>query len=143
MKGTLVGLGNVTWQLVHDVCAELTCAWADYGGFHIGECPISAPPYSHLWAWSSDGDTAVRVRIDAGRPIVGLLLVGGQPVPRDAVLAEDVTIYGGVVRAWPTNDRSIGKQGTGVLTDMRTLDVIGQVPLRFIAGPADRRNVRV
>lgn len=143
MKGTLVGLGTVTWQRVREMCAELTCAWADYGGFHIGECPTSAPPYTLLWAWSSDGATALRVRIDAGRPIVGLLFSGGQPAPGDAVLKEEVTIHVGVVKAWPRNDRSIGKQEPGVLTDMRTLDVIGQVPLRFIAGPADRGTAGV
>lgn len=67
------GWGEVTWSKVREVIGNNTCAWADYDGFHIGECPNTIPPYSHLWAWSSDLSCLFRVRIDGERIILGTL----------------------------------------------------------------------
>ena len=47
----LSGQGEVEWSQLRKEAGELTCAWADYGGFHIGPCPDEAPPYSHIWGW--------------------------------------------------------------------------------------------
>lgn len=135
MNGTLVGLGTVAWTDLIDLTRGMTCAWADYEGFHVGSCPILAPPYTHLWAWSGDGTRTIRVRIDSGQPIVGMLLLGDHDGPIGAPLVEDVTVREGGLKSWPVNDRSVGEQEPGVLTDVRIYDVAGTVPLRFIAGP--------
>ena len=45
----LSGQGEVEWSQLRKEAGGLTCAWADYDGFHIGPCPDEAPPYSHIW----------------------------------------------------------------------------------------------
>lgn len=70
----LTGYGKLPWRDVVPLLNGLTCAWADYGGFHVRQsCPEQVPPYSHLWAWSQDSKTLVRVRIDDDKGIVGIL----------------------------------------------------------------------
>lgn len=65
--------GELEWPEVQGLIAGASCAWADYAGFHVGPCPDSAPPYSHLWAWDADGSRLVRVRVDGSRGVVGVL----------------------------------------------------------------------
>ncbi len=67
------GWGEVAWSKVREVIGDNTCAWADYRGFQIGNCPEVSPPYSHLWAWSPDLSCLFRVRIDGERIILGAL----------------------------------------------------------------------
>ena len=40
--------GEVEWSRLREAAMGMTCAWADYEGFHIGPCPDVAPPYSHI-----------------------------------------------------------------------------------------------
>lgn len=67
------GWGEVAWSKVREVIGDNTCAWADYDGFHIGECPNTIPPYSHLWAWNDDRSRLFRARIDGNQAILGAL----------------------------------------------------------------------
>ena len=69
----LSGQGEAKWSQPREKAGELTCAWVDYDGFHIDPCPDEAPPYSHIWGWSRDGEVLLRGRIDAGRVIAGWL----------------------------------------------------------------------
>lgn len=73
----LTGYGRLAWANVERLLAGLSCAWADYEGFHVGRpCPGQAPPYSHLWAWNDDATRLVRVRVDGDEGIVGELTNG-------------------------------------------------------------------
>ncbi len=73
MTWTLLGFGSLDWDAHRRVIGEATCTWADYAGFQRGTCPSSAPPYSHLWGWNSDGRSLFRIRVDGGRGILGVL----------------------------------------------------------------------
>ncbi|WP_423859101.1 hypothetical protein [Arachnia propionica] len=44
----LSGQGEAKWPRLQEKAGELTCAWADYDGFHIDPCPDEAPPCSHI-----------------------------------------------------------------------------------------------
>ena len=70
---TMHGWGPVEWSTIQEVIGHDTCAWADYDGFHIGECPNTIPPYSHLWAWNNDRSRLFRARIDGDQAILGAL----------------------------------------------------------------------
>ncbi len=97
-EGSLLGYGSQTWPDVLRIIGDTTCAWADYEGFHIGSAPTSPPPYSHLWAWSSDQRTMIRVRIDEERGIVGMLRLG--PVSQPSHLFRPSTRQV-IVRSYP------------------------------------------
>ncbi|SHJ67530.1 hypothetical protein SAMN02745244_03017 [Tessaracoccus bendigoensis DSM 12906] len=73
VKRFLHAFGANDWATVRRIVGDRTAAWADYDGFQIGPCPEAPPPYSHLWAWSSDGESLIRVRVDAESCVVGAL----------------------------------------------------------------------
>jgi hypothetical protein len=131
MTWTLHGLGSLCWPDVQAVCDGMTCAWADYNGFHEDECPAEAPPYSHVWGWAPD--RFVRVRVDGEQGVVGVLTDGNASVmssvtgdfeARQAMPPErvevDVTVATNV-----NNDQ-------GAKT--RLLRVLGPMPLTFVGG---------
>lgn len=70
---TMHGWGEIEWSAIQRVIGDATCAWADYQGFHIGECPDEIPPYSHVWAWNDDLSRLFRVRINGDSAILGAL----------------------------------------------------------------------
>ena len=83
----LTGHSRLPWKQIVELLADTRCAWADYNGFHVGEpCPNQAPPYSHLWAWTTDPTRLLRVRVDGEEGIVGELSDDepppGYPVPQ-------------------------------------------------------------
>lgn len=130
---TMVGLGRLPWGEVVEACTEMTCAWADYAGFHIGPCPDAPPPYSHLWGWSTDGQTLVRVRVDDQEGIVGLLYLGGG-VPQSAPLVERVKTRTEPALTWPENHDQIGEQAMQGLGDAFTLvRVLSPAPITFVS----------
>lgn len=61
---TLQYCSNATWQSFTAAAGDLTCAWADYGGFHIDKCPTDQPPTTHLWAWNDSGQIRLRLRLE-------------------------------------------------------------------------------
>jgi hypothetical protein len=118
---TLHGFGPVGWARVRELCAGLTCAWADYAGFHEGECPDQPPPYTHLWGWSAG--RLARVRIDGEQGVVGLLTPAPAPIP-GSVLHEPVEVV-------VTEVMNMGEPARTHL-----VRVVGPMPLTFVAGPA-------
>jgi hypothetical protein len=131
MTWTLHGLGSLQWPEVARLCTGMTCAWADYDGFHEGACPDAAPPYSHVWGWATG--RYIRVRVDGEHGVVGVLvddtatdvsvraaLEASQAMPPE----EDVEIAVTVA----TNVTSEYGAGTTLLR------VIGPLPLTFVGG---------
>lgn len=118
----LTPLGYRPWPQVLAELQGLTCAWADYGGFHETDDLdrlSSPPPYSHLWGWSTD--RLVRVRIDVDEGVVAVLT--------SADLARAKTVPVQVIeRAALPFDSS--RPAT------RLVQVLGPAPLVFVAGPA-------
>lgn len=117
---TLHGFGSVGWPRVRELCAGLTCAWADYTGFQQGECPDQPPPYTHLWGWSAS--RLARVRIDGDQGVIGLLTPDPAPIP-GAVLREQVQVV-------VTQAMNVREPETTSL-----VRVVGPMPLTFVAGP--------
>lgn len=143
---TLLGWGRQPWSFVVALTDGLTCAWADYEGFHIGACPPDAPPYSHLWGWDDAAETLVRVRIDLNDAIVGALVERRDALPQAAnhpVLAEEVPVVIETLLTWPPEHRRVGVQH-----DPRTLAgpvsavrVLSAMPVTFIVGGIAPREV--
>lgn len=122
----LDGWGEVEWARLQEAADGMTCAWADYDGFHIGPCPTQAPPYSHIWGWSDDGGTLLRGRIDAGRVTVGWLRTSGaQGEPVDCVVRDLLTWRQEHERLHITMDRPYPER-------MRTVEILGPGPVSFI-----------
>lgn len=143
---TLLGWGRQPWSFVVALTDGLTCAWADYAGFHVGACPPDAPPYSHLWAWHDDAETLVRVRIDLDAAIVGALIVRPDAFPQaenPPVLVEKVPVVIETLLTWPPEHRRVGVQRdphtlAGPVTAVR---VLSAMPVTFIAGGIVTREV--
>jgi hypothetical protein len=121
MTWTLLGLGWQPWTRVVELCDGLTCSWGDYTGFHTGDCPPTAPPYSHVWGWSSD--RFVRVRVDGDQGIVGLLTRTDADTWRPADVDEPVSID--ISRAFSA---SKNRPPTWLL------QVTGPSPVTFVSG---------
>lgn len=129
----LSGQGEVEWSQLREDARGLTCAWADYEGFHIGSCPDDAPPYSHIWGWSSDGEVLLRGRIDAGRVTAGWLRKS--PVGGDK--EREVTAITRQVITWnPANERLkinfSDEHGNGWPERMQSVETLGENPVTFM-----------
>ena len=124
----LEGWGEVGWSRLVEAADGMTCAWADYEGFHIGPCPAQAPPYSHIWGWNADGTTLFRGRIDAGRVTVGWLRAeGGDGEPVDCVAH-------GMFTWRPDHERlRIRSSGELIPPTMRAIEVLGPRPVTFVS----------
>lgn len=135
---TLVGWGLQDWTVVRTLAAGMTCAWADYGGFHLAACPDQAPPYSHLWGWNPETGFLLRVRIDAERGIVGGLILKGDSdeafrlVP-EPTLVEEVLIRESEVLTWAEDEPRIAAQAAGILPGkVFSVEVLTPMPITFI-----------
>jgi hypothetical protein len=118
----LTPLGYRPWPQVLAELQGLTCAWADYSGFHETDDLdglSSPPPYSHLWGWSAH--RLVRVRIDVDEGVVAVL--------SPAELARPTTVPVEVIErtALPFDSAR---------APIRLVQVLGPAPLVFVAGPA-------
>jgi hypothetical protein len=125
----LIGHGLVPWERVVELADGLSCAWADYQGFHLGRCPAAAPPSSHLWGWS--GNRLLRVLVDGEQAIVGELLLAG-PVDGGG---ESVTVAERQLRTYAPEDGRIGAQPSGQLFPgvVHAVEVQGEMPVLFVA----------
>ena len=105
----LLGYGRISWgQLTSFLAdADAEAAWADYSGFHIGPVPAEPPPYSHLWAWSSQW--LARVRIDNGTAITGVLALHDEPHSAPPVISrETVQFQHARAATWPQTEKRVG-----------------------------------
>lgn len=130
----LHGWGRQPWSTLVRIATNLTCAWADYGGFHVGPCPTSAPPYTHLWGWSKDGTVLLRARIDGEEAIIGVLAseVLDARLPKPS-LSEAATVEETPARAWPDHHGRIAAQEPGVLSPtLKLVTALGPQPVSFV-----------
>jgi hypothetical protein len=104
---TLIAYGRVAWDHVTLMLSGALAAWADYDGFHIGAAPNSPPPYSHLWAWTTDW--LARIRIDDQHAIVGVLALHDQPgnAPPEQ-WRQDVQFHQVQSHTWPQIEKRVG-----------------------------------
>lgn len=99
--------GWLDWPTVQNHLAGAACAWADLDGYHVDDCPTTAPYASHLWAWQRD--VLWRARIEAGRTLLTELAL------LDSHAGLTVTCHPGL--PWPADYGAIGAQPPGVLAD--------------------------
>lgn len=134
MTWTLQSHGTHNWEWLQTHTAEFTCAWADTRGFHIGDCPVTQPSYSHLWAWSGDAHTLIRARLDTDTAIIGVLTDDGTGLP-DPTRTEQVQVRIEAAHTWGHDDKRISRQPAGVLPgQVATYIVHSPMPITFI-GP--------
>ncbi|MDG4820190.1 MULTISPECIES: hypothetical protein [unclassified Micromonospora] len=107
--GVLHSHGRIPW---HHLAATLTgadgTAWADYDGFHIGAPPTSPPPYTHLWAWTTNW--LLRARLDNDTAIVGVLHLDNAtpPLEPQPVAVETIAYTIRHAHTWPALEKRIG-----------------------------------
>jgi hypothetical protein len=120
----------------------MTCAWADYTGFHLGPCPDSPPPYTHLWAWDEAGSQLVRARIDVDEAIVGALVTSDHPLSSvSQPLPEPVAVRHDSLLTWPPGHERIADQPSGILDrDVQAITVLSPVPITFIRADKIKRK---
>jgi hypothetical protein len=129
---TLHGYGRITYKDLVSALGGVAAAWADYDGFHLDAAPTTAPPYTHLWAWTSTW--MLRARIDATDAIVGVLSLNGSTPPGlTPHTTEPVTYTRLESHTWPGRERRVGPLDP-TLTD-RPVDLYqidGEHPVTFI-----------
>lgn len=122
-KWTLHGWGRLAWSDIQRLLEGATCAWADYDGFHFGDCPDGAPPYSHLWAWKGK-EVLYRVRIDGANGIVGGLTLSAMTEharePIESKLVEVVRHRG---MPW-THDGRVGSVAAPALAAVKSITLV-------------------
>lgn len=133
IPATFTSYGRVPWAALTQALRGATAAWADYDGFHIGEAPVAAPPYTHVWAWADDW--LLRARIDGEQAIVATLhLTGRAPVDIDpGAPASPVKVTRYLSRTWPSDEQRVGplaEEVTGRLVELYQLD--GTHPITFV-----------
>jgi len=118
----LTPLGYQPWTTVIDELQGLRCAWADYTGFHHDEPPdalVEAPPFSHVWGWSPD--RLVRIRVDIDQGVVAILTT----TDKGGAGTELVDVVERIALPFDETQQP-----------SRLIQVLGQSPLVFVAGPA-------
>ena len=104
---TLIAYGRIPWDQTTPLLAGTQAAWADYDGFHIGAPPQSAPPYSHLWAWTEDW--LARIRIDGQHTITGILALHHPPGNNQPEQwRQDVQFQLVRSQTWPPAEKRVG-----------------------------------
>jgi hypothetical protein len=132
----LWGYGQMEWAAFRSLLGDAEAAWADYDGFHVGRAPEAAPPYSHLWAWTTQW--LIRARVEGDQVIVGALILQAPPpsAPR-AALTETVTYERATAQTWTLKESRVGPMPAELAG--RPVDVYliaGERPVTFVAlGP--------
>lgn len=122
----LTALGYRPWTEAFDQLTDLTCAWADYTGFHFGQGPAllaEAPPYSHVWGWSRDRLVRIRVDVENGADFGVVAVLSRHPGVGD-VRGEPVQVIEQLAAPFKAS-----------FPPTRLVQVIGPLPLVFVAGP--------
>ncbi|MBT8225759.1 MAG: hypothetical protein HKP61_22375 [Dactylosporangium sp.] len=106
---TLRGYGRVSWADLVAALTGATAAWADYDGFHIGDPPAAAPPYTHLWGWA-DG-WMLRARLDGDHAIVATLHLDNTAPSgiTSRTPGERLSVTRTRSRTWPSTEHRVGK----------------------------------
>lgn len=128
---TLHAYGQLTWPDLRRVMVG-QAAWADYDGFHIGRPPETAPPYTHLWAWSAQW--LLRARVDGERAIVAVLQTDREaPSGLTPLESYDVRCIRRQCRTWPGGEQRVGPLAATV-TDrpVELWQVDGERPVTFV-----------
>lgn len=125
---TLYGYGRLPWA---DLCTAVdgcTAAWADYDGFHIAHLPRQAPPYTHVWAWSSDW--LLRARIDAGHAVVAVLQTGdATPVGMTSRASWQVRFIRRDAHTWSSGEKRVGRLAPEVVSrGVELWQIDGELP---------------
>jgi hypothetical protein len=133
ITATLNSYGRVPWATLTQALHGATTAWADYDGFHIGEAPEIAPPYTHLWAWADAW--MLRARIDDGQAIVATLHLADAAPPgiTPCTPASTVTVTHLQSRTWLSGEHRIGPIASNVAdqpVDLCHID--GAHPVTFV-----------
>lgn len=135
MTWQLNAYGWRPWDEVRSLVGAAMCAWADYTGFHVGECPDEAPPYSHLWAWDGAATRLLRVRIDDAVGVVGILCRDGaaaSPSGLTPLSSEDVLVESRLGLPWGDDKRV----HTSTITTTMTLhELLRPLPVTFVSMP--------
>lgn len=130
MKYRLEALGPLPWPAIHEVLQTMTCAWADYEGFHVGTVPDEPPPYTHVWAWASD--SWARVRVDGDGGIVGVLR------PPDDARGILIEVTERTARVWSSEDLRVGPLPPEVVVPRATLLITDEsLPITFVKSLGD------
>ena len=135
MTYRLAGHGFLPWDAVLELLDGMTCAWADFRGFHVGSPPPQRPASTHLWGWS-EGRWA-RLRVDGGGGSVVALLSSRPDASGDQVeIAERTTT------TWAGGDQRVGALPEALTEQpVRLLSTVEPMPLTFVemlSGRADR-----
>lgn len=132
MTWTMLGTGRRTaddWAALVAALPAMTAAWADLAGFHIDVVPATAPPTSHLWAWSPG--TWLRVRVD--QPFWWAALLTTRPGIANHDLwvttEEPLTVDQREVIHWPPDAGEVAQRRVSP-ADALTLRMVELVPLR-------------
>ncbi len=136
VEATIHGYGWVSWADLHRALlnAGAVASWADYDGFHIGEAPMQAPPYSHLWAWNGN-NWALRARIEGDRAVVGLLAIDGPgpDIGKPIGKPQRVTCVVNDVESWPAKEERVSEQHPNVAGQrFRLYQTSSENPLTFV-----------
>jgi hypothetical protein len=132
---TLIAYGRLAWNQATRMLAGTEAAWADYDGFHIGAPPESPPPYSHLWAWTTDW--LARIRIDGQHAIAGLLILRRQPenCPPEQ-WRQDVQFQLVRSQTWPQAEKRVGPLALEVAGRIADLYLVtGEHAVTFVRIP--------
>lgn len=136
----------LAWEEFLRIVGERTCAWADYDGFHIGECPTSIPVSTHVWAWSGDGNELIRGRIHAGKVMIATIYKSAETLQQNPFVTgagnqqnpQPVTekdVYGREAQmvSWTNTDQRVDSKRTQTLLGRRIsmVEILTPVPTLF------------
>ena len=132
MTWTMLGTGRRTandWAALVTALPTMIAAWADPTGFHIDVVPASAPPSSHLWAWSPG--TWLRVRVDQPHWWAALLTTEPHNADHDlwVTTEKSLTVNHHEVIHWPPEAGEVAQRRLSP-SEALTLRMVELVPLR-------------
>lgn len=132
-QATLHSYGRLPWNVLRAALDGVAVAWADYEGFHIGAAPDTAPPYAHMWGWTTDW--LLRARIDGGDTIAGALEIGASASSGLRPLSTEQVSY--ILRrshTWPSSEHRVGRLAPEVADRPVDLyEVGGEFPITFVS----------
>lgn len=133
LTAELLGYGRMEWAAFRSMLGDAETAWADYDGFHVGRAPDAAPPYSHLWAWTSQW--LIRARVEGDQVIAGaLILESPPPSAPEAALTEPVSYERATARTWGQDENRVGPLPAGLVgRPVEVYLVAGERPVTFVA----------
>ena len=114
------------WAAIRAIISDTTCAWADIGGWHLGEPPNDQPIGStHVWAWTGDGCFAIR--LGGFRPRCAELRL------RFGHFGDEVAVRQHASIIWGSDDQRVPASAVSTLPGrVEVLDVVGPMPLSFV-----------